>query len=196
MRLALMILLSLCFSPLLCAQEIQLQHRDTLKTNDLVLPEKPAPLIADQIFADTPIPSGMVWAPVRTSNGGKWIAREEGSCKWCARPMTFKQAALDKKALAWWLPRAGLMVADIEVTHHLACFQARTCSEANPLLGQTRAQGYAVAAGLTAVSWLGTAYLRKGDRAHHVGGLRSWWIVPLIGDAASAVGIAANLARR
>jgi hypothetical protein len=130
-------------------------------------------------------------------NDGRWMGHVEriGSCAWCGEPLTWKQAAFDKKSTSLWALRSALFVADIEITHNSPCFQAHTCREGNPLLGQTRTQAYAVSGALTALDWLGTAYLRKGNRSQHVGGYKYWYIMPIIGQASSAVGILMNLAR-
>ena len=109
--------------------------------------------------------------------------------------MVLREAAFDKKSSSLWAVRLALMVADIEITHHAPCFQAGTCSEANPLLGQTRAQAYGVSVGITAALWWGTAYCRDGDKVNHVGGQKYWYAIPVMGQVASAAGIIANLAR-
>lgn len=181
----------------------------------------PATLVADELVARgyaQPLPD----KPQPIAREGQWIAtgeqlplfrddlviterKEDGhlmwhvervdSCTWCGKPMTWKQAAFDKKATSLWGLRFAMDVTDIEITHHSPCFLARTCREANPLMGQTRAQAYAVAGALTAINWLGMSYLRKGSKTYHVGGYRHWYIIPIIGQASSAVGIIANLAR-
>ena len=123
-----------------------------------------------------------------------WHVEKVGSCAWCGRPMGWKEAALDKKSTSLWTLRFAMVVADIETTHHSPCFQAHTCREGNPLLGQTRAQAYGVSGGMTALFWWGTAWVRKGDKANHVGGSKYWYVIPIIGQASSALGIMTNLA--
>jgi hypothetical protein len=124
----------------------------------------------------------------------KWHVEKVNSCVWCGTPMTWKQAMFDKKASSMWALRSALVVADIEIAHHMLCFQAGTCRESNPLIGQTRLQGYSVGVGLTAFSWISDAWLRKGSRKYRIGGYTHWWIIPTIGDAASAIGIITDLA--
>jgi hypothetical protein len=123
-----------------------------------------------------------------------WHVEKVNSCDWCGAPLTWKQAMFDRKASSMWALRSALIVADIEITHHSPCFRAGTCREANPLLGPTRLQAYSVGAGLTSIAWITDGWVRKGDRRNHIGGYRRWWIVPVIGYAASAVGIISNIA--
>ncbi len=123
-----------------------------------------------------------------------WHVEKVGSCAWCGRPMGWKEAAFDKKSTSLWTFRSAMAVADIETTHHSPCFQMHTCREGNPLLGQTRAQAYSVSGAMTALCWLGTAWVRKGDKVNHVGGSKYWYILPIIGQAGSALGIMTNLA--
>jgi hypothetical protein len=164
------------------------------------LPDKPQPVAhEDQWFAGGgPVPqlsNDLVMVAEKNDGRLMWHIKKINSCIWCGAPMTWKQAAFDRHALPMWALRSALMVADIEITHHLPCFQAGRCGEENPLLGKSRAQGYTVASALTVVPWIITTYLRKGDKTYRIGGYRHWWIVPAIGDASSAVGIIANLAR-
>jgi hypothetical protein len=178
------------------AQELA-RRPEAQKTNDFTTPITagstsitPGTRVQKFIMPNTPIPDGMVWVEDHNS----WVAQEQGSCAWCGRPMTFKQAAFDNKSISMWALRSAVLVADIEISHHRPCFQAGTCFVPNPLLGNTRAQGYAVAGGLTLFAWMGTAKLRAGRLSYHVGGYRHWWIVPVIAEASSAVGIVLNLA--
>src|SRR5579864_7032870 len=124
-----------------------------------------------------------------------WHVERVNSCSWCGPSLTWKQAAFDKKATSLWALRSAMFVTDLEITHHSPCFVAHRCVEADPLLGQTRAQGYAVASALTALDWWITAYLRKGNRTYHVGGYKHWYLFPIIGQTSSGIGIIANLAR-
>jgi hypothetical protein len=164
------------------------------------LPDKPRPILHESqwIAGGEQLPelsNDVVMVAERGDGGMMWHLEKVNSCAWCGTPLTWKQAAFDKKASSMWILRSALVVADIEITHHLPCFQAGTCKEWNPLLGQTRLQGYSVGAGLTAAAWIGDAWLRKGDRKYRIGGYRHWWIIPAVGYAASAVGIVSNLAR-
>lgn len=164
------------------------------------LPEKPQPIAHEGQWIATgeqlPLFRDDLVITERKEDGQlMWHVERVDSCTWCGKPMTWKQAAFDKKAISLWGLRIAMDVADIEITHHSPCFLARTCREANPLLGQTRVQAYAVASALTAIDWFAMAYARKGSKTYHVGGYRHWYIVPVIGQASSAVGIIANLAR-
>jgi hypothetical protein len=167
--------------------------------NGQPLPDKPQ-LVAREgqwIAGGEPLPhfsDDLVMVAKKSDGRLMWHVEKVDSCVWCGAPMTWKQAMFDKKGSSMWALRSALMVANIEITHHMPCFQARTCRESNPLLGQTRLQGYSVAAGLTAFSWIGDAWLRKGSREYRIGGYRHWWIVPTVGYAASALGIITNLA--
>jgi hypothetical protein len=162
------------------------------------LPDKPIPVAHDGQW----ISAGEDWPPfsddlvmVARKNDGRmmWHVEKVNSCAWCGAPMTWKQAMFDRKSSSMWAVRSALFVADIEITHHMPCFEAGTCRD-NPILGQSRLQAYSVGAALTAFAWIGEAYCRKGDRNWRVGGYRNWWIVPTIGYVSSAIGIITNLA--
>jgi hypothetical protein len=160
---------------------------ETTGTNNFTTPVlHPALLNGDEA-----IPFGMVWVPT----GKVWSAREIGSCQWCSAPLTFRKAAFDKKALGMWGTALALTVADIEVMASRPCRTAGTCREGNPFLGQTRAQQFGLRLPVLVGAWMGTAWLRKGDKHLHIGGMKRWWLVPLIYQAASGAGVAANLAR-
>jgi hypothetical protein len=145
----------------------------------------------ERLTGAEPIPQGMVWVPT----GKYWTARENNSCNWCDKPMTFRRAALDKKAIGMWASAVALSVADIEVLASRRCIHAGTCREGNPLLGGTRTQQYALRLPILAGAWIGTAWLRKGDQRLHIGGMKRWWILPMLYQATSIAGVAANLAR-
>ncbi len=53
----------------------------------------------------------------------------------------------------------GSVVADIEGTQH--CIHEHTCRESNPVLGQSRAQQYAVGIPIAATGFLCAMYLRR-----------------------------------
>jgi hypothetical protein len=166
--------------------------------NPQPMPDKPQPVAyVGQWIAEsdqTPRFSDDLIMTERKNDGHlMWHVERVNSCVWCGTPMTWKQAMFDRKASSMWALRSALVVADIEITHHKPCFQVGTCRESNPLLGQTRLQGYSVAAGLTAFSWIGDAWLRKGSRKWRIGGYMHWWIIPAVGDALSAVAIITNV---
>jgi hypothetical protein len=165
-----------------------------------ILPDKPQPVAQlgqwiSERDAMPQFPDNLVMTEKKNDGRLMWHVEALNSCAWCGTPMTWKQSMFDRKSSSMWVLRSALAVADIEITHHSPCFKAGTCTEANPLIGRTRLQGYSVAAGLTAFGWVGGGWLRKGSREYHIGGYRHWWIIPMLGDAASAVGIIANLAR-
>ena len=176
------------------AQDVQLQRRSGL-------PDKPEPAIAylGQYITKSEtlpeVPVGLVLAPRKMDGGPAWHLEQVGSCFWCGEPMTFKQAAFDKKAISLWSLRTALAVADIEVTHRSACFRAGTCREGNPMLGQTRMQAYAVSGGMILGAWMLTSHLRAGNKAYRVGGAKYWWLIPVVHQATSVAGIVANLIR-
>jgi len=157
---------------------------ESTKTNDLSSPLISSPLVQDQIFTNTPIPEGMVWV----QRGKAWIAREDNSCEWCGRPMTFKQAAFDKKMTSMWLLEIALTVTDIELGQ--ACLRAGRCREGNPLLGLgSRPAEYGIRLPSIAAGWLATAMVRKGDRNYHVGGMKHWYVFPMIHQTMSTIGL-------
>ncbi len=76
---------------------------------------------------------------------------------------------------------AGMDVLDVESTQR--CIRAGTCHEANPLMGQSRTQQYAVSMGLVGLSaWMSYRSMRRGEM---------WWIAPvvLIGVHGAAAGL-------
>ena len=195
MKPALAFLLFLLYSPTLFAQEIELQHRDAPKTNDFSLPGKPMALTENHLNPDTPIPPGMVWASSHVPEGWKWIAREEGSCEWCGRPMSFKQAAFDKKMSLLWISEIGLAIADTEIAESRRCLKDGSCREGNPFLGPSRAQQYAIRMPVLLGAWMVSARLRQGNRNLRIGGMKHWWVFPVLYQAASTAGILANLSK-
>jgi hypothetical protein len=164
------------------------------------LPAKPQPVayVGQWIGEGDPTPQfsdDLIMTERKNDGRWMWHVEKVNSCAWCGAPLTWRQSMFDRKASSMWVLRSALVVADIEITHHMPCFQAGTCKESNPLVGQTRLQGYSVAAGLTAFAWIGDAWLRKGNRKYRIGGSKYWWVIPMIGDATSMVGILSNLAR-
>ena len=139
---------------------------------------------------------GEVWAPVRFNHKDLWEAREVNSCEWCARPMTFRQAAFDHKALIMWGSALALTVASTEVTLSRPCIRNHTCREANPMFGNSRAQQYGVRLPIVFSSWMATAYLRKGNRDLQVGGMKHWWLLPVAFQAMGSVSITVDASRR
>lgn len=169
------------------------------KVNAGALPDKPQPIAHEGEWlnegdAMPKFPNDLVMAAERSEGRMKWHIREVNSCVSCGAPMTWRQAMFDKKASTMWGLRSALVAADIELMHHMPCFQGGSCRDGNPLLGQSRLQAYAVGEGLNMVAWIGTAWGRKGDLNNHIGGYRRWWIVPIIGYAASGTSIIMHLA--
>jgi hypothetical protein len=97
------------------------------------------------------------------------------------------------------LASVALTVADVETTQ--ACIRAHTCREGNPLMGQTRAQEYAVS--LT-VPLIGLWYQRKFYDEDHVrkrfGIVKrrefAWWSVPLTVSVWHTMGLWSGLSAR
>jgi hypothetical protein len=197
MRPALLFAILLLFSPFVLAQEIELQRRPApaTVTNEFTVPDKPEPLTRDLIDVDSPPPAGMVWATAQFQDGQKWVAREVGACAWCARPMTFKQAAFDKKMSLMWIGEIALAVADTEIMESRQCIKDGTCREGNPLLGPSRLQQYGIRMPILFSAWMITAHLRQGSPKKKIGGMKHWWIFPVLYQAGSTAGILANLAR-
>lgn len=157
----------------------------TVKAGDLIAPYSGMPDVW---------PDDLVLTP--SSEDGKAIWKVESvysNCFFCEKPKTFREAAFDKHAILLHGMRIGIAVADTEITHHAPCFKAGTCREWNPLLGQTRAQAYSVAIGYGFGEWMLNAWLRKGNKAEHVGGIKYWWLIPTVGTVTSAAGIIHNL---
>ena len=164
-----------------------------LKVRPPGMPEPPALPRRPLLLGTEPIPRNMVWRPDTRRN--EWVQVEVNSCEYCGRPMTWKRAAFDKKALPLWLVAAGMAVADTEYTLSRPCVQARTCTEWNPLLGRTRAQQYGVRMPVLALAWLGTSWARKGHAGYSIGGMRHWYMVPVVFVAMPAIGFAVNSTR-
>ena len=168
------------------------------------LPGKPQPVAQLGQYFDVSeslpvIPEGMVLVP-RTEDGkGVWHIEKVGSCFWCGEPMTFKQAAFDKKMSAMWLSEVALRVASVETfmakCHNGHLSDGRACVEANVILGNTRAQQYGISMPIIFGAWMGTAYLRKGDKRYRLGGLKPWWILPLIYHATTVFSIVLDASR-
>jgi hypothetical protein len=161
------------------------------KANALAVPAPFVPTRRKDIYPDTRIPDGMVW---RRQSDRWWQAEEIGSCEFCGRPMTFKQAAFDKKASSMWLSAIALTIADIELGQ--ACIKSGRCMRGNPLFGrETRKTQYSVRLPAIAASWMSVAMLRKGDKGLHIGGMKHWYEFPLAFHAASTVGVISELVR-
>lgn len=138
------------------------------------------------------LPVGRVWVEVKIKEDGRkvWVfqQRDIDSCNFCQKPMTFKQAAFDKKALAVWVPLVAVTVAHIEYNANLPCRRLHTCDEINPIYGRnpSRARYYGISMPILAFQWMGSAYLRKGDVRLHIGGYRLWPLAPILTYAAHA----------
>ncbi len=110
--------------------------------------------------------------------------------------MTFKQAAFDKKMVLFWAGAVAAGVADIEYAHSRPCVQNGTCTEGNPLLGSTRRSvQYGIRMPVIFGAWMGTAYLRKGNKRLNVGGLKWWKVFPLLYAGASTTSLVINASR-
>ena len=177
----------LLFAATIHAQDLD-RRPDAPKTNNLTAASATGSLVQDLIFPNTPIPDGMVWVP----RGKVWHAEELNSCGWCTKPMTFRHAAFDRKMSSMWLLEVALMVTDTELGQ--ACLRAGRCKESNPLLGTgSRSMQYGIRIPIIAGAWMTTAWLRKGDRSYHIGGMKHWYSLPLFYHAASAIGIISGL---
>lgn len=176
------------------------------------LPDKPEPLAGAQassrdssgavaqtpmsvplLFGNEHIPPGMVWVP----RGGVWHAEEVSSCNWCGRPMTFKQATFDRKMSLMWIGELALTTLDVELNR--ACVNSGRCREANPIFGDgNRTRAYGIRFPVIFGAWMISGHLRKGDTRLNMGGMKRWWILPLMYQGMSAggviTGIHANLA--
>ena len=84
-------------------------------------------------------------------------------------PLAAQQHTVDRPFVAVTVAQFGSATWDIETTQR--CIRAGTCREGNPLMGQSRAQEYAVAFGGEAlVSVLAYKLKEHGERG--------WWILP------------------
>ncbi len=141
------------------------------------------------IDPSTPIPEDMVWH----AEDNWWVARKIGSCDLCGRPMTFKQAALDRMAIEMWGLALALGTANVVVAATRPCVQQLTCRSGfvRPTMGRT----VAFEAPSFVALWMGTAWARKGNLKYHRGGYKYWWILPMMHQAVSASFMGATLAR-
>src|SRR5262249_20679982 len=139
------------------------------------------------LFGGEFVRRGMVWRADAKRN--EWVQAERNSCEFCGKPMSWKQAAFDKKAMPLWLTAVGLSIADTEYTLSRPCFKAHTCSEWNPLLGKTRAQQYGVRMPALALAWAASSWLRKGDQSRNIGGMRHWYLFPITYMSMPAAGL-------
>jgi hypothetical protein len=199
-KLVLVWALFLCLPLVASAQDAELHRRPPSRNDSVGLPSKPEPVgaltaSAGGVNAPEELPRSMVRVSVRESNGYQWVAREQGTCEWCGKPMSFKQAAFDKKMSLMWIAEIGLAVADTEITESRPCMKNGTCKEGNPLLGASRAQQYGIRMPVIFGAWMASAYLRHGNPTYKIGGMKHWWVLPTLYHAASTIGIVANLAR-
>jgi hypothetical protein len=157
--------------------------------NDPLSPVTIGPLVRTRIDAQTFIPDGMVW----WKHGGYWYARDEDSCGGCGKPLTFRQAALDKKALAVMGLEIGLEVGDIFSIRR--CDNRGYCREGvAPFLGDgSFKKQMALKMPIAAFTWISMAYSRKGDKSLHMGGSKSWWYIPVLYEAILLAATIANL---
>lgn len=157
--------------------------------NDPLSPVWLGPPARRHVDSNTFIPDGMVW----WKHGGYWYARDEDSCDKCGKPLTFRQAALDKRAIALLGLEVGLQVGDILAIRR--CDFRGYCREgAAPFLGDgSFKKQMALKMPIATLIWIGTMYARKGDTSRHIGGSKSWWHLPVLYDAISTATIIANL---
>jgi hypothetical protein len=180
----------LLFAATIQAQDLE-RRPDAPKTNDPAISNPANTLRQKLIYPNTPIPDGMVWVP----RGKLWHAEELSSCEWCGKPMTFKQAAFDKKMSSVFLLEIALTMTDIELGQ--ACIRTGRCKEGNPLLGTgSRSMQYSIRLPVIAAMWMNSAWARKGDKRLHIGGLKHWYILPLVMHAEAAFGIVSGIGRR
>jgi hypothetical protein len=159
---------------------------------DPTLPITLGPLVQENLFTNTPTPEGMVWVEDRDL----WFARLQGSCEWCGKPMTFKQAAFDKKALGLWGVAIALDTADAAILATRPCVRQGTCREGNPALRSTSFKAQmSIKMPALVISWMISAYARKGDKSYHVGGMKKWWFLPMLYQGLSTAGIIHNSVR-
>jgi hypothetical protein len=177
----------LLFAATVHAQDLD-RRPDPPKSNDLSISVSSNTLSQKLLYANTFIPDGMVWVP----RGKLWHAEEQNSCEWCGKPMTFKNAAFDKKMSSVFLLELALTVADVELGQ--SCFKTGRCKEGNPLLGGGgRSMQYSIRLPTIAAMWINSAWARKGDKRLHIGGLRHWYIGPMIMHAEAIIGIVSGV---
>jgi len=157
--------------------------------NDPLSPVWLGPPARRHVDSNTFIPDGMVW----WKHGGYWYARDEDSCNYCGKPLTFRQAALDRKAIFMMGLQAGLQVGDILAIRR--CDNRGYCREgAAPFLGDGSVKKQmALKMPIVAFTWMSMAYIRKGDKSRHIGGSKSWWHLPVLFDVISTGAMVANL---
>jgi hypothetical protein len=175
----------LLFCATVHAQDL-LTSNEPAKMNESSVPIIPVPLIVKDLYPYpfTPISSGMVWV----ERNNTYYAKNIGSCEWCGKSMTFKQAAFDKKASFLWITNIALVVASVELGQE--CMTAGRCRQENPLFGGGgRGFQYGVRLSGIAASWLSVAMLRKGDHRYRVGGMKHWYMFPVANLALNTVGI-------
>jgi hypothetical protein len=106
--------------------------------------------------------------------------------------MTFRQAAFDKKTVVMMGIHLGLGIGDVLAIHR--CNFTGYCHEGvAPFFGDgSIKKQMALKMSLSALTWIGTAYIRKGDKSRHIGGSKSWWQLPVVSDAVSTAAIIGN----
>lgn len=116
-------------------------------------------LLATSIYAqekpDSPKPK-VVASQMSKADRDAYLCQKYG----CDKPVsTLKEAATQGSTKYFIIAYVAANVFDEESTQ--ACIRARTCVESNPLMGQSRAQAYAVGGALATVTILSALELRK-----------------------------------
>lgn len=81
--------------------------------------------------------------------------------------------------------QAGMGIFDVEMTQH--CISAHKCREANPFMPSSQAGQLSVNFAFTAYESLFSYWLKK--RGSHI-----WWVTPVAGATAHAVGVGTGFA--
>jgi hypothetical protein len=109
--------------------------------------------------------------------------------------MTFKSAAFDKKADIMWGSALALGAAAATIYSVVPCGSQIPCTWGRYTV---RALPLRVTLPLellpTSGAWMATSnYLRKGDKKRHIGGVKDWWLMPIVYYAGSTAIIAKTL---
>ena len=161
---------------------------DDVSIGDSQFPAKPA-RVQTTNDPGTAAPAG------RGLSKHSWIARKVKPCGDCSGPMTFRQAAFDRKAIALWGATFALTGFEAATVTSGECVNGAAiiggslkCTPGSPVrYVSDRNTVLAMKVPLVTAGWLLTAWQRKGEANHP--GWKKWWLVPVMLQAGSLANI-------
>jgi hypothetical protein len=126
---------------------------ETSVTNELIsggyaqpLPEKPLPIAHEGQWIATGEPmtlfrDDLVITERKEDGQLMWHVERVDSCTWCGKPMTWKQAAFDRKAISLWGFRIVMDVTDNRDHSSLSVFSGAYVPRSKSLVGTDSSAG-------------------------------------------------------